>query len=117
MLDMCILGFVLPFIIGVIKANKPNLLKESGGHLELMDDLARHLIKSMEWFKRKETTRKAEPSEKFLQKEKFCYLREISRVVLKHDIPLDLFLNLGQTPLSYVSPGKYMFYLNPPQLT
>ena len=48
MLDMCILGFVLPFIIGVIKANKPNLLKEFGGHFELMDDLARHFIKLME---------------------------------------------------------------------
>ena len=48
MLNMCILGFVLPFITGVIKANKPNLLKEFRGHLELMDDLARHFIKSME---------------------------------------------------------------------
>ena len=31
--------------------------------------------------------------------------------MLKHDIPLDLVLNLDQTPLSYVSPGKYTFYL------
>ena len=75
------------------------------------DDWARHLLKSMEWVKRRETTGKAEPSEKFLPKETFSYQREISRVVLKHDIPLDLVLNLDQTPLTYVPPGKYTFYL------
>ena len=70
----------------------------------------------MEWVKRKGTTGKEEPSEKFLQKETFSYQREISRVVLKHDIPLDLVLNLDQNPLSYASPGKYTFYLkDPPQ--
>ena len=26
-----------------------------------------------------------------------------------HDIPADLLINLDQTPLSYVSPGKYTF--------
>ena len=65
----------------------------------------------MEWVKRKGTTGKVEPSEKFLFEEKFTYQREISKVVLEHDIPLDLVLNLDQTPLSYVSPGKYTFCL------
>ena len=65
----------------------------------------------MEWVKRKGTTRKVEPSENFLQEEKFSYQRDISRVALEHDIPLDLVLNLDQTPLSYVSPGKYTFCL------
>ena len=81
----------------MVKANEPNLLKEFGGHLELADDWARHLLKSMEWVKRKRTTRKVEPSEKSLKEEKFSYQR---------DLPLDLVLNLDQTPLSYVSPGK-----------
>ena len=84
-------------------------MKEFGSHLELADDWAQHLLKSVEWVKRKGTTGKVEPSEKFLQEEKFSYQREISRVVLEHDIPLDLVLNLDQTPLSYVSPGKYTF--------
>ena len=65
----------------------------------------------MEWVKRKGTTGKVEPSEKFLNEEKFSYQREISKVVLEHDILLDLVLNLDQTPLSYVSPGKYTFCL------
>ena len=111
MVDMYLFVFALSFIISVVKANEPNLLKVFGGHLELMDDWARHLLKPMEWVKRKGTTGKVEPSEKFLQEEKFSYQRGSSRVVLKHDIPLDLVFNLDQTPLSYVSPGKYTFCL------
>ena len=38
---------------GVVKANEPNLLEEYGGHLELTEDWARHLLKSMEWVNRK----------------------------------------------------------------
>ena len=86
-------------------------MKEFGGHLQLTDDWARHLLKLMEWVKRKRTTGKVDPLEKFLQEGKFSYQREISRVLLKHDVPLDLVLNLDQTPLSYVSPGKYTFCL------
>ena len=97
--------------LGVVKANEPDLLKEHGGHLELTEDLAQHLLKSMEWVKRKGTTGKVEPSEKFFQEEKFSYQREISRIISNYDIPLDLVLNLDQTRLSYVSPGKYTFCL------
>ena len=70
------IGFI---IVGVFKANEPNLLKKYGDHLELMDDWARHLIKSMDWVKRKGTTGKTEPSGKSLHE----------KVVLDHDIPLD----------------------------
>ena len=61
MLDMYLFVFVLSFIIGVVKANKLNLLKEFGGHLELTeltDDWARHLLKTVEWVKTKGTTGK-----------------------------------------------------------
>ena len=30
-------------------------------------------------------------------------------IIEEHDIPKELILNLDQTPLSYVSPGKYTF--------
>ena len=46
-----------------------------------------------------------------MQKEKFSHHREISRVVLDHDIFLDLVLNLDQKPLLHGSPGKYKFCL------
>ena len=63
------------YIIGLVKANEPTILEEFGGHHGLTDDWARHLLKSMEWLKRKRRTGKVEPSEKFLQKEKFSYQR------------------------------------------
>ena len=50
--------------------------------------------------KRKGTTGKTEPSKQFLLEEKLTF---------EHDIPKELIINLDQTPLSYVSPGKYTF--------
>ena len=95
--------------IGSGKANEPNLLKEYGGPLELTEDWARNVLKSMEWVKKKGTTGKTEPSDGFLAEEKFTFQRAISTAVLENDIPRDLIINLDQTPLGYVSPGKYTF--------
>ena len=53
------------------------------------------MLKPLEWTKRKGTTGKVDPLGQFL---------------MEHDIPEDLVLNLDQTPLSNVSPGKYTFY-------
>ena len=89
-------------------------MKKYGGHLELTYDWAARLLKSMGLVKRKHTTGKLEPSEKFLQEKKFSYQHEISPVVTDHNIPLYLILNLYQTPLSYVSLSishTYMFCL------
>ena len=56
MVDMYLFVFVLSFIIGVIKPNEPNILKQFGDYLELTNDWARHPLKSMEWVKRKGMT-------------------------------------------------------------
>ena len=61
--------------------------------------------------KSKRTTGEVNPSVKLLEEEKFLFQHSIYKFVLEHDIPLDLVLNLDQTPLSYVSPGKYIFDL------
>ena len=63
----------------------------------------------MNWTKRKDTTGNVEPSKRFLEEEKFTFQRKISDVILNHDVPSALALNLDQTFLSYVSPGKYTF--------
>ena len=63
----------------------------------------------MEWSKRKGTTSKIEPSKQFLLKEKLTFQRCIASIIEEHDIMKELILNLDQTPLSYVSPGKYTF--------
>ena len=66
-------------------------------------------LNSMSWVKRKLTTGKVEPSEEFLKEEKLSFQRAITQVLAGHDIPSELVFNLNQTPLSYVSPGKYTF--------
>ena len=63
----------------------------------------------MNWNKRNGTTGKVKPSARFLVEEKFTFQRTISAAVSCHDIPDLLVLNIDQTPLAYVSPGKYTF--------
>ena len=82
-----------------------------GGSLELTEGWARNILKGIDWVKRKGTTGKVEPCPKFLQEEKFTFQRAISKFVSDHDTPLELVLNLDQTPISYVSPWKYKFDL------
>ena len=99
------------FVIGtgVVKTNEPKILRKFDGSLEVAEGWARKVLKDMDWVKRKRTTGKVESCSKFLEEEKFTFQRAISKFVSDHDIPLELVLNLDQTPLSYVSPGKYTF--------
>ena len=101
------------FVIGtgVVKTNEPKILRKFDGSLEVAEGWARKVLKDMDWVKRKRTTGKVESCSKFLEEEKFTFQRAISKFVSGHDIPLELVLNLDQTPLSYVSPRKYTFDL------
>lgn len=94
---------------GVVKSNNPEILVEFGGTVELTNRWARGILSDMNWCKRKGTTGKVEPSPQFLAEEKFTFQRAISSKISMHDIPSYLVLNIDQTPLSYVSPGKYSF--------
>ena len=94
---------------GVVMANDPNLLRDFGGDLDLSEGWARRVLGSMKWVKRKGTTGKVEPSPQLLAEEKFTFLREIASAVYNNYIPKELIINLDQTPLSCVSPAKYMF--------
>ena len=67
----------------------------------------RGVLKSMDWVKRKETTGK--PLKQLLTEEKFTFQMSISKVFYKHNIPSEPITNLDQTPLSYISTGKYTF--------
>ena len=58
---------------GVVKSNNPILLKENGGSLQLTEDWARGVLKSMNWVKRKGATGKLELSQQFLLEEKLTY--------------------------------------------
>ena len=94
---------------GVVKANCPSKLKDFGGHIALTEAWARGVLKSMEWSQIKNTNGKIEPIKRFLLEEKLTFQRRIALIIEEHDIPKELILNLDQTPLSYVSPGKYTF--------
>ena len=63
----------------------------------------------MNWTMRKGTTGKIDPSKQFPLEEKLTFQKKISGVIFEHDIPKELIINLDQTPLSYVIPGKYTF--------
>ena len=96
---------------GVLKANDHNTLSEFGGHITLTDDWARSILQSVDWIKRKGTTGKTEPSPKLLPEGIFIVQKSISTVAYDHDLPIDLIITIDQTPLYYVSPGKYTFNL------
>jgi len=63
---------------GIVKANNPKSLRENGGWIELTEDWARGIIKSMNWTKRKATTGKVEPSQQFLDEERLTYQKNIN---------------------------------------
>ena len=94
---------------GVVRANNPDILKESGGTTEPTNRWARGVLSDLIWSKRKGTTGKIELSPQFLAEEEFTFQRAISTAISSHDIPKFLVLNIDQTPLSYVSPGQYIF--------
>ena len=100
---------VISIGIGVLKASNPNSLSEFGRNVILTDMRARDVLKSMDWVKHKGTKGKVEPSKQLLAEEKFTFRMSISKVVCEHDIPSELIINLDQTPLSYISHGKYTF--------
>ena len=94
---------------GMLKTNDPNSLSEFDGGITLTDNWARGVFRSMDWVKREGTAGKVEPFAQILAEEKLTFQRAILTVVYNHDIPADLVINLDQTPLSCVSPGKYTF--------
>ena len=61
--------------------------------------------------KRKGKTGKVYPCSKLFEEKKFTFQRAIAKAVSDHNVPMKLVLSLDQTPLSYVSLGKYTFDL------
>ena len=65
----------------VVKLNNPILLKENGGSLQLTEDWARRILKSMDWVKRKGTAGKIKPSQQFFIEEKLTFQNKISGAI------------------------------------
>ena len=90
----------------VVRSNSPTLLKESRGSLELTEDYARGVIKSMSWTKRKGTTGKIEPLNKPAKsfiKEKYnmWYTEQVAKQLSEGKAAADLEVSLN---LSKIKP-------------
>ena len=95
---------------GVIRASSPEMLKELGVTVELTEGWTRNILKSLNWSKRRAATGKVEPSAQLLAQEIFFFQKTIAKAIQDDDVPLDLVINLDQTPLCYVSPEKCTFH-------
>ena len=67
------------------------------------------MLKQLKRSKHKGTTGRVHQSPQLLAEEKLTFQRIISMAFLEHDTPAPFVVNLDQTPLSYVSPGKNAF--------
>ena len=89
--------------VGAAKvANTRKILREFGQSLEFTERWARNVLKGTDLGQRKRTTGKVKPCPKFIEEKKITFQRAISKFVSDHDIPLELVLNLDQTPPCYV---------------
>ena len=86
---------------GVLRANNPDILKELGGTVGLTNRWSKSVLSDLNWWRRKGTTGKIEPSPQFLAEEKFTFQRAISTAISSHDIPNFIVLDIDQTPLPY----------------
>ena len=82
-----------------VKSNNPVLWKENEGSLQLTEDWARGVLKSMNWVKRKGITGKIKPPQQFLLEEELTFQKKLFGAIFYH-IPKELIINLDQTPLS-----------------
>jgi len=94
---------------GVIMAEQPNILVENGGHVKLTDKWARNVLFTLGYSKRRQTTSKRQICDMLYEEVKLQFQIEISILVKEHSIPPGLIINFDQTPLSFVSNGKYTF--------
>ena len=67
----------------------------------------------MDWVKLNRTFGKIEPYPELLAEEILIFQKFIATVVDDHDILSGLIIKLDQALLSYVSPGKHTFNLEP----
>ena len=71
---------------GVVKANNPTMLVENGSLLELTEDSARGVFKSLEWKEWKSMAGIVEPLKQFLEEEKITFQKKILSLVIEHSI-------------------------------
>ena len=99
--------FVIASGKDVVKVYNSTMLMENGGPLELTEDWAG----VFRMIKAKRKGRKGEEALKSISwgGKKYILEKIFERLVVEHSIPMELIINLYQTPLSYVASGEYTF--------
>ena len=100
---------------GVIIANDRSLLLENGGYIDLSTDWSLQVLYRFEKLGRKITSRMATtakiPIAPALHNEtKLDFQRKVKELQAWHEIPEDLLINFGQTPLAHVCTGKRTYH-------
>ena len=91
-------------------ANDRSLLKENGGNISLNFSWCQSIFRRIRFIKRRATTAKQPVSPRFLREMGFSFHRAIK--VDAHDIPDDLVIRIGHTPLPFILLSKYTMNKN-----
>ena len=94
---------------GVLGVRCPESLAKNGGNIKLSTKLARGVLKSMNWVKRRGTTAKKHMNPALYEELTFNWKRKIANAVFENRIHKEMVLNFDQTPLGYVAPNKATF--------
>ena len=79
---------------GVLESKSPKVLLKNGGSIKLTTKWASEILKSMEWSKRRGKTAKLEMNPALYEQLIFSWKKDIANLVLQHNIPVELILNL-----------------------
>ena len=99
----------------VIIANDRSLLLGNGGYIDLSTDWSRQVLYRFEKLGRKmisrmATTAKIPIAPALLSETKLDFQRKVKELKAWYEIPADLLINFGQTPLPYVCTGKRTYH-------
>ena len=94
---------------GVLKSRCPEKMAKNGRNITLSIKWARGILQSVEWVKRRGMKSKRAMNPALDDELVFSWKKEIADLVLRHNFPEKLILNLEQTPSGLTSAAKVTF--------
>ena len=88
--------------LGIVKNVNPGLLECNGGYVVLKKSWAKYLLSSLNFVKRKATTKKPKFTPSNFEELKSQYLMDIMAVVTMEDVPEEMIVNWDQTAIKYI---------------
>ena len=88
--------------LGIVKKVKPAILEYNGGYVVLKKSWAKYFLSSLDFVKRKATTKKPKFAPSNFEELKSQYLMDIMAVVTMEDVPAEMIVNWDQTAIKYI---------------